>query len=102
MLTALSLFVMFSVYEASELKSFGRYLNCYHLILFNYIVFMFCYFVNTDFRYKKYFNIILMIIIVFIPFAKLSYFFTDFSERYNTEFLSNLRKDYFIDSSYKI
>lgn len=96
-LTALSLFVMFSVYEASELKSFGRYLNCYHLILFNYILFMFCYFVNNSFKYKKCFNIVLMIIIAFIPFSKLSFFCTDFNERYKTESLSNLRKNYFID-----
>ncbi|MBP3920867.1 MAG: hypothetical protein J6D28_04805 [Bacilli bacterium] len=95
LLTALSLFVMFSIYEAGELKSFGRYLNCYHLMLVNYVLFMFAYLISKNHRYKNCFNIFLLTIIMFIPFIKLSSFCTDFASRYETESLSNSRKNAF-------
>lgn len=101
LLTALSLFVMFSVYEAGELKSFGRYLNCYHLVMVNYVLFMFTYLIFKTGKYKNGFVISLLIIIMFIPFSKLSSFVTDYSVRYKTEQLSNLRKNYFSEINQK-
>lgn len=100
-LTALSLFVMFSVYEAGELKSFGRYLNCYHLVMVNYVLFMFTYLIIKNSKYKNCLIITLLLVIMFIPFSKLSSFVTDYSVRYKTEQLSNSRKNNFIEINSK-
>lgn len=94
-LTALSVLVMLSVFEAGELHSFGRYLNCYHLIMINYILFMFYYLTIKTGKYLNCFLTILVILMLFIPFSKSMYFFTDFDERYHTQVLSNSRKDHF-------
>lgn len=82
-LTAFSLFVMFSKYEAENLASFGRYLNSYHIaILLLLLVLLSQKIKNTNHK-KIYF--ILIIILINFPVAKLLYFGTDFKERIQTE-----------------
>ena len=71
-LTVLSMFLMMSKYEASNLASFGRYLNWYHLGL---VIFILYYVLSFDLNKKNIaLNVILAIVIVIIPFSDMTYF----------------------------
>lgn len=76
-LTAISLFVMFTYYEASKLASFSRYLNPIHIALMIYVLYE-LYKTSND---KKIFNIICIIIICLIGFCNSTFFITDIKTR---------------------
>lgn len=96
-LTALSVFVMLSVYEAGELNSFGRYINCYHLILINYILFMMSHNSLSNNKELKCFKNVIFVIFLLVPFSKMFFFITDFNDRYNTQLLSETRTNNYYD-----
>ena len=91
MLTALSLFVMFTYYEASKLASFSRYLNPIHIAL---ALFLF-YKLSYVFKEKKSVQIVYIIVIVFVGFGNLTYFVTDIKARRDTMRESYERQDTF-------
>ena len=93
-LTALSIFVSFSYYEASIIASFGRYLNSIHiaiLLLLIYVVLN-----NIDKKNMKIIGILLFVFILYnSSFKNLSYFITDINERKETHQIYNERNDKF-------
>ena len=70
-LTVLAMFLMMTKYEASNLASFGRYLNWYHLGI---IIFMLSFVLSFDDNRKIILNIIYIFIIILIPFSNIIYF----------------------------
>ena len=89
-LTALSLFVMFSYYEATELASFSRYLAPINLALVIYILFK----INNILEDKK-LIIIYLTIISFIGFSNTTFFITDIKDRIETHKISKAREETF-------
>lgn len=86
-LTLLSMFVMFSVYEAKELASFGRYLNSFNFAILIFIIVYICQ--NSFFEKNKIaVCTYLVVLIICIPFGKISYFISDYNERNNTHSFS--------------
>ena len=75
-LTALSLFVMFSKYEAENLASFGRYLTPINVAFFVYGLYRI-----TNIQKKKVIPIILIAIIGLVGFSSSTFFFTDIRGR---------------------
>lgn len=95
-LTLLSIFVMFSVYETEKLASFGRYLNAFHYAILMYILFIVSKknFLATN-KNKIFTLIIYGLILINIPFTKLTYFASDYSDRKNTIDFNYSMKDRF-------
>lgn len=89
-LTALSLFVMFSYYEATKLASFSRYLAPINLALVIYILFK----INNILEDKK-LIIIYLTIISFIGFTNTTFFITDIKNRAETHQISKIREETF-------
>lgn len=89
-ITALSLFVMFSKYEASTLASFGRYLAPINISYMLYIIYKLCN--KKDDRYLKF---VCMIIICLLGFSNITYFVTDIKARRDTMHASEARNDMF-------
>lgn len=79
LLTALSLFVMFSKYEASNLASFGRYLAPINIALTLYIL----YRLSTK-KEEKILNSICILIICLAGFSNTTFFLTDIAARRET------------------
>ena len=92
--TVLSIFVMFSSYEAQELASFSRYLNTFHIAMFLLALVLI---IKDDFINKeknKLFSIgILTIIIINISFNDVTFFVSDYSERIKTRNISYERQE---------
>jgi hypothetical protein len=84
-LTFLSIFVMFSVYEATILASFSRYLNCFNYAL---IIFIIAYISRDEFlvnkRNKVFAVIFYLLIIANVSFANMTYFISDYKDRIKT------------------
>lgn len=91
LLTALSLFIMFTYYEASILASFSRYLNPIHMAL---VLFIF-YKISYLFSDEKFAKIFYIIIIVLVGFGNLTYFVTDIKSRRDEMHTSYERQDKF-------
>ena len=71
-LTVLAMFLMMSKYEASNLASFGRYLNWYHLGL---LIFILSYILKYEMEEKNVaLNIVYIIIILLISFSSITFF----------------------------
>lgn len=92
-LTMLSIFVMFSSYEAQELASFSRYLNTFHIAVFLLInVFL----IKDDFILKeknKLFAVcMLLFFILNLSFNDITFFVSDYSERIKTRNISYERQ----------
>lgn len=85
-LTVLSLFVLFSYYEAENLASFGRYLNWFHLAYFIYIIAALS---KKNITLNKKGNIavtcVYFIIALCVTFTNTFYFVTNYQLRQNTE-----------------
>lgn len=83
-LTALSIFVSFSYYEASIIASFGRYLNCIHvggLFIIIYLIFS-----NIECKYMNVLAIILFLFLCLsVSFEKSFYFIIDYKDRQKTQ-----------------
>lgn len=96
LLTLLSVFVMFSVYEASILASFGRYLNTFNYAL---IIFIIAYISQEEFlinRKNKLFALLIyLLIIVNVPVTKMTYFVSDYENRIKTREFSYNMQDQF-------
>lgn len=96
LITALSLFVMFSVYEASTLASFGRYLApiniAYSIYAINNLI---------SLKENKLTVIICLIIISLVGFANVTFFVTDIKDRRETQHVSQARQDTFNDINAK-
>lgn len=89
-ITALSLFVMFSLYEAEKLASFGRYLNPISISFF-----LLCMYKITNLKSKKVTVIISIIIIALVGFSKTTFFITDLRARRDTMHISEGREESF-------
>ena len=90
LITALSLFVMFSKYEAENLASFGRYLAP---ILIAY--FLFAMYRLATKKNEKALRIICIIIIGFVGFMNTTFFITDIRARRNTGHVKEAREESF-------
>lgn len=81
-LTVVSMFVMMSKYEASNLASFGRYINWFHL---GVIIFCLSYIAKFGDNKKISLNIIpYLLIILMLPFSNTFYYITNYSKRANS------------------
>ena len=93
-LTVLSMFWAMSYYEASQLASFGRYLDWFHLGL---LIFIIAYLSKNSFHKSRNINLVILIgylfLIINIPFSQITYFITDYSVRKQTE----IGKDEFVE-----
>jgi hypothetical protein len=85
LLTFISIFVMFSTYEASVLASFSRYLNCFNYAL---IIFIIAYVSREEFlinKKNKVFTIVFyLLIIANVSFCNMTYFISDYKDRFKT------------------
>lgn len=90
-ITALSLFVMFTYYEASKLASFSRYLAPINISLIAYLLYKLSY----VYKNKQILKIICLIIIIFIGFSNLTFFATDIKQRRETMHVSEARNSTF-------
>ena len=88
--TALSLFVMFSKYEAENLASFGRYLNPINIAFF-----LFALYRITNLKLEKIIPIVCIIIIGFVGFSHITFFLTDIRARRDTGHVSEARRESF-------
>lgn len=95
-LTLLSMFVMFSAYEASKLASFARYLNTFNISLLLFLVFRTCSegFIQKS-GTKKIAFVILFIIAINLKPENVLYFGADCSERQKTADVSYERREKF-------
>ena len=88
------MFWAMSYYEASQLASFGRYLDWVHLGL---LIFIIAYLSKNSFHKSKNINLVILIgylfLIINIPFSQITYFITDYSVRKQTE----IGKDEFVE-----
>lgn len=89
-LTALSLFVMFSKYEASTLASFGRYLAPINIALALYVL----YKLSTK-KEEKLLNVMCIIIICLVGFSNTTFFLTDIRTRRDTVHTMEARTETF-------
>lgn len=70
--TVLAIFYSFSMYETSNLASFGRYLNWYHV---GALIFILSYLLTFDLNKKDFkLNIFYIFVIILIPFSGMTYF----------------------------
>lgn len=90
LLTALSLFVMFSKYEAENLASFGRYLTPINIAFFVYGLYRI-----TNIKKKNIIPIILIVIIGLVGFSNSTFFLTDIRERRDTQHIYKVRNKKF-------
>lgn len=90
-ITALSLFIMFSYYEASKLASFSRYLAPINIALIAYLLYKSSYICKN----KKILKFICLIIIALIGFSNLTFFVTDIKQRRETMHVSESRNSAF-------
>ncbi|MDD4387384.1 MAG: hypothetical protein PHD15_06520 [Clostridia bacterium] len=85
LLTFLSVFIMFSVYEATILASFGRYLSAFNYVL---IILIIAYISREEFLVNKknisFTVIFYLLIIMNVPFSNMTYFVSDYKDRINT------------------
>lgn len=86
-LTALSLFVMFSKYEASTLASFGRYLAPINIALMIYVLYRL-----SNSKEVKIIHILSISLIVLVGFSNITYFLTDIKARRETMHISEARQ----------
>lgn len=95
-LTLLSMFVMFSAYEASKLASFARYLNTFNISLLLFLIFRTC---SEDFikksGTKKIGFALLFIVAINLKPSNILYFGADFVERKQTIDVSYERREKF-------
>lgn len=91
LLTALSLFVMFSYYEASILASFTRYLAPINIALGLFVL----YKLSQDIKLQKSANIFCIVIILLIGFSNCTFFITNVKERINNKNVSEQRNEIF-------
>ncbi|HIU40559.1 MAG TPA: hypothetical protein IAB68_04600 [Candidatus Aphodocola excrementigallinarum] len=89
-LTALSLFVMFSKYEASTLASFGRYLAPINIAFMIYVLYRL-----SDSKDISALNILSLVLIVLVGFSNITYFLTDIKTRRDTIHISESRQNDF-------
>lgn len=89
-LTALSLFVMFSKYEASTLASFGRYLAPINMALMIYVLYRL-----SDSKEIITIHILSIILIVLVGFSNITFFVTDIKSRRETMHISEARQGNF-------
>lgn len=90
-ITALSLFVMFSYYEASELASFARYLTPINVALFGFCLYKSSYlFTNNSLTKVLYASIVIL-----IGFNNCTFFITDIKARRETYTTSESRNNIF-------
>lgn len=96
-LTALSIFITFSYYEASIIASFERYLNSIHIAFIMLLIFIcYCKIIETKKNYYKIIGLtIALIIILSSSFKNTFYFITDWNARIETQKISNVRIDKF-------
>ena len=96
-LTALSIFVTFTYYEASIIASFERYLNSIHIALLMLIIFIcYCKIVETKKNYYKIIGLVVVLIVILSSsFKNMFYFITDWSSRIETQNISSMRMDKF-------
>ena len=85
-ITALSIFVMFSKYEAENLASFEMYLAPINIAYFIFAIYRL---VNID--KDKATKVILLIIIGLVGFQNLTFFITDVRDRRDTKHISDAR-----------
>lgn len=90
-LIALSLFIMFSYYEASILASFGRYLAPINIGLITYVLYKISYLYEKNLSIK----IIYLILIAFIGFSNVTFFISDIKERRDTAHIKIERENIF-------
>ena len=88
--TALSLFVMFSIYEAENLASFQRYLNPINISFF-----LMCMYKITNLKSKNATFIVSIIIIALVGFSGTTFFLTDLRDRRDTKHISIARQKAF-------
>lgn len=86
-LTALSLFVMFSKYEASTLASFGRYLAPINIALMIYVLYRL-----SNSKEVTTIHILSISLIVLVGFSNITYFLTDIKARRETMHISEARQ----------
>ena len=86
-LTALSLFVMFSKYEASTLASFGRYLAPINIAFMIYILYRL-----SNSREVTTIHILSIFLIALVGFSDITYFLTDIKARRETMHISEARQ----------
>lgn len=95
-LTLLSVFVMFSVYEATILASFGRYLNAFNYAL---IIFILAYVSREEFLVNKkniaFTAIFYLLIIMNVTTANMTYFVSDYKSRIETKKFSDSMQEKF-------
>ena len=89
-LTALSLFVMFSKYEASTLASFGRYLAPINIALMIYVLYRL-----SDTKEIITIHVLSVVLIALVGFSNITYFLTDIKERRETMHISEARQEMF-------
>ena len=89
-ITALSLFVMFTQYEASILASFGRYLAPINIALLFYVLYLL-----SKTPKEKTLNISCLILICLIGFSNITFFITDLKDRRETMHISEARQELF-------
>ena len=89
-LTALSLFVMFSKYEASTLASFGRYLAPINMALMIYVLYRL-----SDTKEITTIHVLSLALIVLVGFSNITYFLTDIKARRETMHISEARQEMF-------
>lgn len=92
LVTALSLFVMFSLYEASELASFGRYLAPINIALLLFVLYKFQMKGN-----EKVLTILCLVLIAYTGFTSITFFATDIKARRETMHVSEARSEMFQD-----
>lgn len=90
-LTAVSLFVMFSYYEASVLASFTRYLSPINIAISLFILYKF----SKDKSKEKAAYIFYTVIIILIGFSNLTFFATDIKNRISSIDTKNQREQIF-------
>lgn len=91
LLTAVSLFVMFSYYEASILASFTRYLAPINIALALFVIYKF----SIDLKDEKKAYIFYLIIILLIGFSNTTFFITDISSRRQTIHIKDSKEQIF-------
>ena len=89
-ITALSLFVMFSKYEAENLASFQRYLAPINIAYFIFAVYRLA---NID--KDKILNLVILVMISLAGFQNITFFATDIRARRNTKHISEGRTESF-------
>lgn len=89
-LTALSLFVMFSKYEASTLASFGRYLAPINMALMIYVLYRL-----SDTKEITTIHVLSLVLIALVGFSNITYFLTDIKARRETMHISEARQEDF-------